>query len=146
VLRSAIARCSSTAHGINDAGEFDQYPVAGGFDDTAMILGDVRVAEFTPDRPQRGESSLLISLHQSRIPRDISCQYRRQAPLDPLLDHGVREIFLFRVATQIVQRHHRNRRLLGQGKLGSRRTLHDHGRGIAGRCSLFYLLHRTNKA
>jgi hypothetical protein len=51
-LRSAIARdLDGTAHGIDDAGEFNQEPVAGGLDDAPAMLGDLLVAKFASDRP-----------------------------------------------------------------------------------------------
>ena len=40
-------------HPIDDAGKFHQHPVAGGLDDAPPMLGDLRVAELAPDRPER---------------------------------------------------------------------------------------------
>ena len=42
------------AHGIDDARKLGQETVAGGLDDTTTGLGDLRVAELPPDRPQCG--------------------------------------------------------------------------------------------
>src|SRR5262249_927193 len=38
------------AHRVDDAGELDQQPVAGGLDDTAPVLLDLGIAQLTPDR------------------------------------------------------------------------------------------------
>jgi hypothetical protein len=42
-LRSGIACCATTAHRIDDAGKLDQQAVAGGLDDAAAVLGDLRI-------------------------------------------------------------------------------------------------------
>ena len=39
------------AHRIDDAGEFDQQAVAGGLDDAAAVLGDVRVDQLAREAP-----------------------------------------------------------------------------------------------
>jgi hypothetical protein len=40
----------SAAHGINDAGKFDQQPVTGRLDDTPAMLGYFGMGELAPDR------------------------------------------------------------------------------------------------
>ena len=52
-LRSAIAACTvdRAAHRIDDAGEFDEQPVAGGLDDAAVMLGDRRVDQLARAAP-----------------------------------------------------------------------------------------------
>ena len=75
------------AHRIDDAGEFDQHAVAGGFDDAAAMLRDLGIDEFAPDRLQRRERAFLVVAHQPRIAGDIGRQNRRQSPFDPLLAH-----------------------------------------------------------
>jgi hypothetical protein len=86
-----------TTHGIDDAGEFDQHPVAGGLYDAPTMFGNFRIAEFAPDRPQQGESALLVSLHQPRIPGNISRQYRGKPPFDARLSCGVHAASLWRM-------------------------------------------------
>ena len=78
------------AHGIDDAGKLHQEPVAGGLDDAPAMLGDLRVAEVAPDRPQCGEGPLLVRFHQPRIAGDVGCQYRRQPALYPAAAHSGR--------------------------------------------------------
>ena len=87
-FRSAIAlRRDRAAHRVDDAGELDQEPVAGGLDDAAAVLGDHRVGEFAPDRLEGGKRALLVLAHQPRVSGDIGRQNRRQPALDPLLAH-----------------------------------------------------------
>jgi hypothetical protein len=51
-LQSCIARWTSTAHwtGFDHAREFDQEAIASCLDDTALVLGDLRVDELSPMR------------------------------------------------------------------------------------------------
>jgi hypothetical protein len=72
-LRPAIpcCTCDSAAHSVDDAREFDQEPVAGGFDDAPAMLGDLGVAQLAPYRLQRGERAFFVGAHQPRIAGDI---------------------------------------------------------------------------
>jgi hypothetical protein len=56
----------------------DQHAVAGGIDDAAMVLGDLRIAQLTTDRFQRGESTLLVLADQPRKSRHIGGEDRRE--------------------------------------------------------------------
>ena len=76
-----------TAHGIKDAGEFDEEAVAGRLDDATAVLGDLAIAKLSADRARCGERALLIFAHQSRIAGDIDSEYRCQPALDPLFAH-----------------------------------------------------------
>jgi hypothetical protein len=80
-----------TAHGVDDTGELDKEAVTGGFDDAAAMLGDLGIAEFTANRPQRRESALLVRPHQPRIAGDIDRQNRCQSSLDPPFTHLARQ-------------------------------------------------------
>ena len=48
VLRKGISplHFDRTAQCIHDAAELDEQPVAGGFDQTALVLGDFRIEEL----------------------------------------------------------------------------------------------------
>ena len=59
------------AHRVDDAGEFRQNAVAGGFDDAAAVLPDLRVDELTADALEPFERPLLVCSHQPRIGHDI---------------------------------------------------------------------------
>jgi hypothetical protein len=69
------------AHRVDDAEEFDEQPIAGGFDDAAAVFLDLGVAQLAPNCLQRGERTFLIRAHQPRIAGDIDCHNRRQPPL-----------------------------------------------------------------
>src|ERR1700682_4258660 len=63
-LGHAALHLDRAAHRIDDAGEFHQYAVAGGFDNAAAVLLDLEVDEVAPDCLQRRQSALLIGAHQ----------------------------------------------------------------------------------
>jgi hypothetical protein len=50
-----------TAKRIDDAAKLDEQPVAGGFDQTALVLGDFRIEEIAPQRFEAPPSSAPIS-------------------------------------------------------------------------------------
>ena len=47
-LRHAALEVNRTAHRIDDATEFDEYAVTNGFDDAAVMLGDLRIEQLAP--------------------------------------------------------------------------------------------------
>src|SRR5712671_73268 len=64
------------AHRIDDAGKFHQQAVAGGLDDAPVVLGDLRIDKFAPQRLEAFERTFLVRLHQPRIPRHIGGEDR----------------------------------------------------------------------
>src|SRR5204863_3413954 len=86
-LGHAALHLDGAAHRIDDTGELREQTVAGGFDDAAAVLGNLRVAEFAPDRLQCRERPFLVRAHQPRIAGDIGRQYRRQPPLSAIRFH-----------------------------------------------------------
>jgi len=81
-VRHRPLHLDGAAHGIDNAMELDQESVAGGLDDAAAMLGDLRIAQFTPDRFQRGEGPFLVRPHQPRIARDIGREDRGESTFD----------------------------------------------------------------
>ena len=67
------------AHGIDDAGELHQQAVAGGLDDAAVVLGDLRVEKLMAQRLEAFLRALLVRPHQPRIPRHIGGEDRGEA-------------------------------------------------------------------
>jgi hypothetical protein len=64
VARGHVAlHLDGAAHRIDDAGEFDEKAVAGGFDDAPVTLADPRVGDLMPPRSQPGERRLLVLAH-----------------------------------------------------------------------------------
>ena len=78
-----------TARGINGAGELDEQTVARRFDDATTVRSDRGVNEVPPDCLQAGQRALLVCPHKPTVPRDISRQYGRQPPLNPLARQDV---------------------------------------------------------
>ena len=64
------------AHRIDDAGKLHQQAVAGGLDDAAVVLGDLRIEELAAQRLEAFERPFLVRPHQPRIPRHIGGQDR----------------------------------------------------------------------
>ena len=64
------------AHRIDDAGKFHQQPVAGGLDDAALVLGDLRIEKLAAQRLEAFERAFLVRPHQPRIPRHIGGEDR----------------------------------------------------------------------
>src|SRR5262249_22275094 len=64
-----------------NAGELGEEPVAGGLDDAAMVLGDLRINELTAHRLKAFECAFLVRPHQPRIPRHIGGENRREPAL-----------------------------------------------------------------
>ena len=75
-LLLAIAACISAAQRVDDAGELDQEAVAGGLDDAALVLGDLRIEELAAQLLEAFERALLVCPHQPRIPRHIGGEDR----------------------------------------------------------------------
>jgi hypothetical protein len=67
-----------TAHSIDHARKLDQHAVAGGLDDAAMVLGDLRVEELAAQRFEAFEGGALVDADQPRIRRHIGGQDRRE--------------------------------------------------------------------
>src|SRR6516165_7483370 len=53
-------------------------PVAGGLDDAAMVLGDLRIGELAAQCFEADERALLVRSHQPRIARRIGGEDRRE--------------------------------------------------------------------
>jgi len=65
-----------TAHRIDHAGEFRQHPIAGGLDDPAVMLADLRIDHFAQMRLEAFVSAFLIGAHQARIAHHIGREDR----------------------------------------------------------------------
>jgi hypothetical protein len=76
-----------TAYRVDDAGKLGEQSVAGVFDHSAPVLGDLRVDQFGEMSLQALVRTLLIRAHQARIAGNIDRQDGRQSSLDPPLAH-----------------------------------------------------------
>ena len=75
-LGHRLLHLDRAAHRIDDAGELDQQAVAGGLDDAAVVLGDLRIDELAAQRFEAFERAFLVRPHQPRIPRHIGGEDR----------------------------------------------------------------------
>jgi hypothetical protein len=66
------------AQRVDNTAKLDEQPVAGGFDEAALVLGGFWVEELAPQRSEAFESAALISADQPRIPRHIGREDRRE--------------------------------------------------------------------
>jgi hypothetical protein len=64
------------AHRVDDARKFHKHAVAGGLDDAALVLGDLRIEELMAQRFEAFERAFLVRPHQPRIPRHIGGEDR----------------------------------------------------------------------
>jgi hypothetical protein len=77
-VEHAALDLGGAAHGIDNARKFGQQPVAGGFDDAAVVLSDLRVDQLPAVRLEAFERALLIRPHQARIACHIGGEDRSE--------------------------------------------------------------------
>src|SRR5262245_37113205 len=77
-------------HRSDDARKLDQYSVARGLNNSAAMLGNFRVNQFTSERIEASKRAAFIHTHQSRITDNISDNDCRQFPLDLWLASRIR--------------------------------------------------------
>src|SRR5262249_51385641 len=75
-------------HSVDDARELDQHAVAGGLDDLAAVLLDLRVDQGAAVPLQSGKRALLVRAHQPAVTGHIGRHDRRQLALGASLVHG----------------------------------------------------------
>src|SRR6202011_1060390 len=79
-LGHCLLHLDRATYRIDDAGKFHQQAVAGGLDEAAPMLGDLRIDELAAQRFEAFERTLFIRPHQPRIPRYIAGQDRGETP------------------------------------------------------------------
>jgi len=67
------------AHGVDHAGEFRQHTVAGGLDNAAVMLANLRIEQFDEMRLEALVRAFLIHTHQARITHHIGGEDRGQS-------------------------------------------------------------------
>ncbi len=85
LLRSSMPRCTATRAGdrFDDARELDQNAVAGGLDDAALVLGNLRVDQLAAMGAQPRQRAGLVLAHQPAVAGDIGGEDGRKPALDP---------------------------------------------------------------
>jgi hypothetical protein len=61
---------------IDDTTELDQQPVAGGFDEAALVPGDFRIEELATQCSEAFKGAVLVGADQPRIPRHVGGEDR----------------------------------------------------------------------
>ena len=64
-FRHRLLHLDGAAHRIDDAGEFDEQPVAGSLHDASAMLLDLGVRQFAAQRRQSCMRALFILPHQA---------------------------------------------------------------------------------
>jgi len=67
---------AGAAHRVDDAGEFRQHAVAGGLDDPAVMLADLRLEQFDETGLEALMRAFLIGTHQAGIAHHIGGEDR----------------------------------------------------------------------
>jgi hypothetical protein len=74
--RPSRAGFARTAHRVDHAGEFRQHTVAGGLDDPAVMLANLRIDELVEMRLETFVCAFFVLAHQPRITRHIGGEDR----------------------------------------------------------------------
>ena len=84
-LRSAMpAARDGAGDRLDDARELDQDAVAGGLDDAALVLGDVRIDQVAAMRLEPRQGAGFVLAHQPAVAGDIGGENGREPAFDPL--------------------------------------------------------------
>jgi hypothetical protein len=59
------------AHSIDNAGEFEEQSVACSFDDATVMLLDLGISQFAPDRLEACKAAFFVLTHQPRVARHV---------------------------------------------------------------------------
>ena len=81
---------AGTAHRVDHAGKFRQHAIAGGLDDAAVMLADLRIDQFDEMRLDALVRAFLIGTHQARIAHHIGGEDRGETAAGGRGGHGSR--------------------------------------------------------
>jgi hypothetical protein len=87
---SGVARRHALLHGeragdrFDNAGKLCEDSVAGGLDDAALVLGDLRVDQLAAEGLEAREGAGLVLAHEPAVSRNIGREDGREPALDPL--------------------------------------------------------------
>ena len=79
-LDHAILHLDGAAHGVDDAAELHQRPVAGALHDASLVHGDGGIDQVAAQRPQPCQSPILVRACQPAVADDIGGQDGREFP------------------------------------------------------------------
>ena len=76
-LDHAVLHFDGAAHGVDDAAELDERPVAGALDDAAIVHGDGRIDQVAAQRSQPRQDAILVRAGEAAVADHIGDQDRR---------------------------------------------------------------------
>src|SRR6185369_13483434 len=71
------------AHGIYNAGVFEQQAIACSLDDPATVFGDFRINQLSSVGLQSGQGGAVVAAHEQGIAHHVGGDYRRQSSVIP---------------------------------------------------------------
>src|SRR5262249_41223060 len=75
------------AHRVDNADKFHQHTVAGGLDDAAAVLGDLRIDQLLAVHLQLAQRAFLVGAHQAAIAGNIGGHDRGKSPVYAVFRH-----------------------------------------------------------
>ncbi len=79
-LDHGVLDLDRTAHGVNDAAEFDNAAIAGALDDPAVVYRDRGINEVAAERPEPRKSAFLVRSGEPAVADHIRDENRRYFP------------------------------------------------------------------
>ena len=77
-LDEVLLHLDRTAHGVDDAAEFDDQSVAGALDDAAAMRGDGGIYEIATKPSEASKRSVFVIASKPAVSDDVSNQNRRE--------------------------------------------------------------------
>jgi hypothetical protein len=72
---------------VDRARKFDEYGIARGIDDAAVMFSHLGIDHIAMARFERCEGTFLVIAHEAAVARDIACKNSGQPSFDPRLGH-----------------------------------------------------------
>ena len=91
--RNCCTQGGGTTHGLDDALELDEPPVARPSDDMPTEFQDLRLDDFGPQEGQSGEAFGFISRREAAIPGEQNCRKSARNALCRFVQHDSRAPF-----------------------------------------------------
>src|SRR5437870_6744916 len=82
-LGHATLHVDRAAHRVDHTGEFQQQTIAGGLDDPAVVLCNLRVDELPPVSLQSRQGGAVVAAHEKGITHHIGRDDRRKSSVVP---------------------------------------------------------------
>jgi hypothetical protein len=87
-LNHATLDVDGATHGVHDADEFDQHPIAGGLDDPTPVLRNFGINQFLAVGFQLLKGSLFVNTHQPAVTGSVGRQNRGKSTIYAVSNHA----------------------------------------------------------